>query len=187
MHRLIAVEENSVLKIYDKESIRLGSIKSIYRNLRENYEYRLRYDEAGKFFIKEMELKRNYREVRTRTSYEIVKNDWVRRNLSLTGLYNLFSKYGESWVRPVVLSTLTLVAATMYRLINTFDFQLSFNTETLWFMKDIFEKTLIDFLPFIPNSDQTKPPDYFIKSIGVLSFGLLLIALRRRFERKFRH
>jgi hypothetical protein len=60
-------------------------------------------------------------------------------------------------------------------------------TETPWFMKDIFEKTLIDFLPFIPNPDQTKPPDYFIKSIGVLSFGLLLIALRRRFERKFRH
>jgi len=31
--------------------------------LRENYEFRLRYDEAGKFFIREMELKRRYREV----------------------------------------------------------------------------------------------------------------------------
>jgi hypothetical protein len=31
---------------------------AIYRNLRENYEYRLRYDEAGEFFIREMELKR---------------------------------------------------------------------------------------------------------------------------------
>jgi hypothetical protein len=39
----------------------LGSVKTIYRNLRENYEYRLRYDEAGKFFIREMELTRNYR------------------------------------------------------------------------------------------------------------------------------
>lgn len=38
----------------------MGTILSIYRNLRENYEYRLRYDEAGKFFIKEMELKREY-------------------------------------------------------------------------------------------------------------------------------
>ena len=36
---------------------------AVYRNLRENYEYRLRYDEAGKFFIKEMELKRKYREI----------------------------------------------------------------------------------------------------------------------------
>jgi hypothetical protein len=41
----------------------LGSIKAVYRSLRENYEYRMRYDEAGQFFIREMELKRKYREV----------------------------------------------------------------------------------------------------------------------------
>jgi uncharacterized protein YjbI with pentapeptide repeats len=32
----------------------LDNIFSIYRNLRENYEYRLRYEEAGKFFVKEI-------------------------------------------------------------------------------------------------------------------------------------
>ena len=32
----------------------LGSIKAVYRSLRENYEYRMRYDEAGQFFIREM-------------------------------------------------------------------------------------------------------------------------------------
>ena len=31
----------------------LGGILSVYRNLRENYEFRRRYDEAGKFFIRE--------------------------------------------------------------------------------------------------------------------------------------
>jgi hypothetical protein len=36
----------------------IGSVKAIYRNLGENCEYRLRYDEAGEFFIREMELKR---------------------------------------------------------------------------------------------------------------------------------
>jgi hypothetical protein len=40
----------------------LDGVMSVYRNLRENYEYRLRYDDAGKFFIREMELKRKYRE-----------------------------------------------------------------------------------------------------------------------------
>jgi uncharacterized protein YjbI with pentapeptide repeats len=39
----------------------LGSIKAVYRNLRENYEYRMRYDEAGQFLIREMELKRMYK------------------------------------------------------------------------------------------------------------------------------
>jgi len=42
----------------------LGTLLAIYRNLRENYEFRLRYDEAGQFFIKEMNLKREFREKR---------------------------------------------------------------------------------------------------------------------------
>ena len=33
------------------QNIGLGSVKAIYRNLRENYEFRMRYDEAGEFFI----------------------------------------------------------------------------------------------------------------------------------------
>jgi hypothetical protein len=40
----------------------LGTVMAVYRNLRENYEFRLRFDEAGQFFFKEMELKRKYRE-----------------------------------------------------------------------------------------------------------------------------
>jgi hypothetical protein len=77
--------------------IRLGDIKAIYRNLRENYEYRLRYDEAGKFFIREMEIKRNHREVRVSPGkYAIKRNGWFRRNLfSLTGLYYHLSRYGS--------------------------------------------------------------------------------------------
>jgi uncharacterized protein YeeX (DUF496 family) len=45
------------LKDFSKKNT-LDSIKAIYRNVRENYEYRLRYDEAGDFFIREIELKR---------------------------------------------------------------------------------------------------------------------------------
>jgi len=35
---------------------------AVYRNTRENYKYRLRYDEADKFFSKEIELKRKYQQ-----------------------------------------------------------------------------------------------------------------------------
>jgi hypothetical protein len=31
----------------------------MYRNLRENYEYRRRHDETGELFIREMEIKYN--------------------------------------------------------------------------------------------------------------------------------
>ena len=98
----------------------LDGIKSIYSNLRENYEYRLRYDEAGEFFIREMELKRIYRDtisrLTVRNSFEskeeerssslkilrqIKKNWWLRRNISLTGFYRLAS-YGEKLRMPAI-------------------------------------------------------------------------------------
>jgi hypothetical protein len=112
--------------------MKLSRVLAIYRNLRENYEYRLRYDEAGKFFIREMELKRNYREVSsvpylTRrlkrrlnnpfrkksdsntnlTASKVIYNDLLRRNLSLTGLYHFFFMYGESLKRPFSFSPVT--------------------------------------------------------------------------------
>ena len=58
----------------------------------------MRYDEAGQFFIREMELKRNYREVLSEeeNGVEIKQNNWLRRNLfSLTGWYYHLSRYGE--------------------------------------------------------------------------------------------
>ena len=36
------------------------NLLTIYRNLRDNYEYNMKYEEAGQFFIREMNLKRNY-------------------------------------------------------------------------------------------------------------------------------
>jgi hypothetical protein len=86
----------------------LGSIKAVYRSIRENYEYRMRYDEAGQFFIREMELKRKYREVVSSkeedSSFEIKQNIWFRRNLfSLTGLYYNLFVYGEDLKRPALI------------------------------------------------------------------------------------
>lgn len=54
--------EGAIRKNLQSEA-NLGELFALYRNLRENYEYRLRYEEAGQFFIREMELKRNYEEV----------------------------------------------------------------------------------------------------------------------------
>ena len=53
-------EKNHIEK---RRKVSLGGVLSVYRNLRENYEFRLQFDEAGKFIIREMELKRKYRQV----------------------------------------------------------------------------------------------------------------------------
>jgi hypothetical protein len=60
--RFKIVDERLLEEKFKEKYFNLGSIKAVYRNLRENYEYRMRYDEAGQFFIREMELKRMYRE-----------------------------------------------------------------------------------------------------------------------------
>jgi hypothetical protein len=92
--------EEDIENTIEDRRVRLGGVLSVYRNLRENYEYRRRYDEAGKFFIREMELKRKYREEISKRStpdykeeirYNIVENPWFRRNIfSLIGWYIIF-------------------------------------------------------------------------------------------------
>jgi hypothetical protein len=81
-------------------------IITIYRNLRENYEYWLRYEKADRFFISEMEVRRNYREkIRDGGKrYLIKQNGRVRRNLSLTGLYRIFLNYGQDYIRPGIIA-----------------------------------------------------------------------------------
>ncbi len=94
----------------------LGSVLASYRSLRENYEYRLRYDEAGKFFIREMELKRNYRNKFSKKiqNYVPIRNSVIRRNFSLTGIYYRFCKYGESSKIPLIFFGLIMFLSTFF-------------------------------------------------------------------------
>jgi hypothetical protein len=52
-----------------------------------------------------------------------------------------------------------------------------------------FERSITDFIPLLPLGSDIKMGlvDYVIKIIGVVIFGLIVIALRRRFERKYYH
>jgi hypothetical protein len=63
-----------------------------------------------------------------------------------------------------------------------------FENITLW--QKAFERSLIDFIPLLPSGSDIKMGllDYLIKIVGgAVTFGLIAIALRRRFERKYMH
>lgn len=206
---------------YEDTSLEL--VLSVYRNLRENYEFRLRYDDAGKFFIKEMDLKRKYREIskkelRLITLFrlkgdirplpevgDIIENSWFTRNFSLTGLYYHLSRYGESISRPTLIALITVFLSTLFwvtqgnpTLEPHFDptletvststfvgFEKAGNA-TQWL--EGFERSLAGFLPFLSAGGETQVGiiDYIIKIFGGgLTFVLLAIALRRKFERKY--
>lgn len=246
----------------DKREVSFGGVLSVYRNLRENYEFRRRYDEAGKFFIREMELKRKYRlipnvsnpklrglstfrakdmtedaisKVESRTK----RKGWLRRNISLTGIYYHLSRYGEDLLRPsitglaiVLLSTIFFVTQSDPYLIpgiplNLIDKNDTSNTvytvqpaaslgndDNTTFLvvnsvssvyakyvgldkildleqwQKALDRSLVAFIPLLPPSSEIKVSllDYLIKIVGgLVIFGLIAIALRRRFERKYYH
>ena len=182
---------------------------AVYRNLRENYEFRLRFDEAGQFFFKEMELKRKYREEETiseqgKRSTVIKRNGLVRRNLSLTGLSYHFSNYGESILKPTAIGIIIVGLSTFFWLIQNNPIAEPYfpiitvnklhnfiNVTQIWnsthSLKAI-ERSLGDFLPVISLGSDIKVSiiDYIVKLLGgALTFVLLAVALRRKFERKF--
>ena len=130
----------------------------------------------------------------------------LERNLSLTGLYHLFSNYGESIVRPTIICVITVALSTLFwsvqaspTLLPTFSTNahtpysnftgLSYNITNHTHLLKAFERSLGDFLPLLPSASDIKIGviDYIIKIVGAaLTFGLLAIALRRKFERKYR-
>jgi uncharacterized protein YjbI with pentapeptide repeats len=125
------------LETTGQPKVTLKGVLSVYRNLRENYEFRRRYDDAGKFFIKEMELKRKYRHVakisrikrgfnflynkikrnnspNTKVEYITRKNGLIRRNISLIGFYYNVSRYGEDLIRPTIFGILIIIISTLF-------------------------------------------------------------------------
>jgi uncharacterized protein YjbI with pentapeptide repeats len=158
-------------------------------------------DGAGQFFIREMELKRKYREVISKeeeNSLEIKQNNWFRRNLfSLTGWYYHLSRYGESIWRPTLAGLVIVFLSTLFWLIQSdpsgepsFTNTVGFTNAgeiTVW--QTAFERSMADFLPILSMINGVKVGliDFIIKIVGgAVTFGLIAVALRRRFERRYR-
>lgn len=164
----------------------LEDILSIYRNLRENYEYKLRYDEAGEFFIREMELKRNYR----KENDNIKKNCRFRRNISYSGIYHNISKYGESIPRPIILLVSLIIGSTLIWYVYLFITNVKQNEEIpfIFYNSALSIQALkITFSNIFQVNKHSAIIDYFIRILSIFLLGVLFIALRRRLERRFRH
>jgi hypothetical protein len=226
--------------IEERKKVSLGGVLSVYRNLRENYEFRLQFEEAGKFFIREMELKRKYRQETVVSSssssdFTIKKNRLITRNIfSLIGWYHILSNYGESLWRPTVVGILIVFSFTFFFVTQSNPtlipsvYNVSSNSSlihsgtknathsfanntkvavaavkpntnyskfigleeiknpTQW--QKAFERAMGDFIPLLtlPSDIKVGMIDFIIKIVGgAVTFGLLAIALRRKFERKY--
>jgi hypothetical protein len=162
-----------------------------YRSLRENYEYRLRYDEAGQFFVREMEIRRKYREKFSITKGRDIpkENNWFRRNFSFIGLYRNICYYGESSTRPLILFLIIMFISNAYWVLSaTFGLPLqkelvtSNCNEALIFCS--IERTFSDIVGF---PEKGIIVDYITRISSIIVLATLFLPFRRKFERRFRH
>ncbi len=165
----------------------LTAITSIYRNLRENYEYRLRYEEAGKFFIREMELKRNYKEINLKDFHIIIKKSWFVRNFSFSGLYYHLARYGESYVKPAGFTVVLITLSIMYFWYESLSNPTNMNYQSLIpTLEDSIKRSLSAFFPIF-QLEKNELGDYLLRLAMFPILGTMFIALKRKLERRFRH
>lgn len=188
-------------EIYDARELKktpeknnLDYVLSIYRNLRENYEFRLMYEEAGQFFVKEMELKRIYFQD-PNDNYKTKVKKW-KQYFSLTNCYNVLCQYGESFKRVSLWAILLFFSAFVYfcsypdinalnqsKPLGEIDYAAKIASDPLYRLEISIERSLASF--FQINRDSLA--DHIIRIFSLPILGTLFIVLRRRFERRFRH
>lgn len=170
--RLTLVDESRIIK--DK-AITYDAVAQLYRRLRRNYEDNYRFAEAGDFFIGEMEMRRL--NVNTEFKDERLKKIELlfKRNFSLLGVYKRLSLYGESYWRTAILCLLVIV---FYPTTVDFYFRLRYNTP---FFENLPGYPIRESFASFFQLDNTFLVE---RLIGLILLGLLLIALKRKFERR---
>ena len=170
------IEYKNNQRLVYSEFILLNNILSEYRNLRENFEFNLRYEEAGELFKREMELKRKYKQLSKEPRYVVGSYKWIYRNFSLTGLYYHLFNYGESFFRPLVIFVLPFFIFSLFYFILLDSGSMFLNNDYLNEVRN-----------FIKNGHISENTESLIKTLLLPIIATLFIPLRRRFERRFRH
>lgn len=197
-------------KVYPAVSV--GSIKALYRSIRENYDYWLRHEEANGAYWREMEIQRKYKEVVPRDKIKSKKNEdlikskkngWVNRNFSLTGLYRRVSNYGLDYLKPIVIAALAIALPVGWEVYGVYNAALTQQPA----QEQTANKTVTQPAAQEESQNRTKrlpdvaaerlaatlgiKPDelmgYFARAIAFSILGVLAIAaLKNKFERKSR-
>jgi len=103
---------------------------------------------------------------------------------SLIVLYYHLCNYGEGFRNQIIISVIIVTLSTIYFLMQTAStIQLSLNHDNVALIGNAIYKSLTAFLQL--RSDSV--PDYIIRIASAPVLGTLFIALRRKFERRFRH
>ncbi len=165
----------------EKEPENYEFIAEIYRRLRLNYERNLRFAEAGDFYIGEIEMRRkNTKPTKNYIEYMVIKN-YI--GYMVITLYNLFSRYGESYKRPIVwMFVVILLFALLYMPIvswNPFDFK----PDDIFLFWKYLEKSILIFIQMPPLYVKIDLLVAAERILGLFFTALFVLALRRKFKK----
>lgn len=157
----------------------LSDTLAVYRSLRECHEYWLMYEEAGQFYVREMDMRRCYRD----TLGEGVARRRVGRYISLVSGYNVLCRYGESFGRASVWVAGVFAAATIYFHLCPDPVSPGAQVDSLSRLTGALERTLAAFL----HAGRGGIDDHLVRVASLPALGSMFIVLKRRLERRFRH
>jgi hypothetical protein len=159
------IEISIIKNVYEDEYLVLDHVLAVYRALRENYDYYLKYDESGKFFINEMKLKKRF----SNFTEKIVMS-----------IYELLCLYGESYRRTIAWILATIPLFALARLL----FEASPSSLDINSLIDSLKDSIAAFFQL---SNKDDPLTIMERLFSIPILGAFIIALKRKLERRIRH
>jgi hypothetical protein len=168
---------------YELNYLTLDNVLSVIRMLRENFDYCMKYEESGRLFIKEMDLKRDYLLKGVFINEKRRFADKISRYVEwfAFSLYRIMGLYGESIARPIFWIPVIIILFGVLRGLLSPPLFNGLHLSSL--MRGI-QESLEAFV-------QLRWDGSFLtlieRIISALNLGVLYISLHRKLERRIRH
>ena len=158
----------------EQTDLTLDNVLSVIRMLRENFDYCMKYEESGRLFVKEMDLKRDHLlEGADKLTHKIAKLiEWFAYSL-----YKWICLCGESVARPILLALAIIITFGILRGLSGGAWE---GFESLMTgMQESLEA-------FIQLRYDGNPLTLFERILSALNIATLYISLHRKLERRIR-
>ncbi|MBO3810193.1 MAG: hypothetical protein FGF50_11470 [Candidatus Brockarchaeota archaeon] len=172
-------------RLSEDDDLKLDNVLTVYRSLRDNHDYYLKYEDSGRFFVNEMRLKRRFigkassgRGIRKKLS------NAVERLIML--FYEAVSLYGESYVRPILFMFACIFTFSILRLCENWPIPLhvGLRWDDLQLLLEELKRSIYAFFQLYWDE---KPLTFIERAVSPPILGTLYISLKRRLERRIRH
>lgn len=182
--------EKILMERLSHDSIGIDDVLAIYRTLRDNYDFYLKYEGSGKFFVGEMDLLRDRLGRMDRKNRGSVPrlSLWSSShfNRTIMWFYKVLCLYGESYSRPALWLILTIILFALYRTIIE-SIPLIMRHEIHALIPKLMGYLTHSVAVFFQLVNEIKPDILLERLIAVPILGSLYLALKRRLERRIRH